>query len=319
MAGNTCPRRRCSKMSARSRGPHLTPTLSAPRGGEGVRGGRGGIQSLERGFALLEEIARHRDGIGLAALARRVGLHTSTAFHLVKTLMALGYVDQVAESRRYRLGRQVFSLAAGALDEIELKSLATPALQRLARATGETSHFAVRAGARIVVLAKTAGSGMFPMADQVGVERPAHATALGKVLLAAMPPDELERYLATTRRERLTGKTIVDAEPLGRELAEVAESGIALDDGEFDAEARCVAVPVHDFTGAVVGALGISGPVWRLSMAILRSKTETVRKAAAELSRALGYARKSPSPLEGEGREGGRGRRASSADVGNER
>jgi DNA-binding IclR family transcriptional regulator len=267
---------------------------------------RGGIQSLERAFALLEEIARHRDGIGLAALSQRVGLHTSTCFHLVKTLAALGYVDRVAESKRYRIGRHVFTLAAGALDEIELTRLATPVLEKLARATGETSHFAVRAGDRVVVLAKTAGSGMFQMADQVGVLRPAHATALGKVLLAALAPEELDRFLAAGALERFTAKTVTEPAALKREIALVRRSGIALDDGEFDAEARCVAVPVRDFTGNVVGAIGISGPVWRLAMTALRDKTEAVRAAAATLSRALGWEGKRPSPLEGEGREGGR-------------
>ena len=73
---------------------------------------RGGVQSLERAFSIMEEIARNRDGIGLAELSKRVGLHNSTTFHLVKTMVSLGYVRQVKDSKRYRVGRPLFALAA---------------------------------------------------------------------------------------------------------------------------------------------------------------------------------------------------------------
>lgn len=250
---------------------------------------RGGIQSLERAFAIIEEVARHRGGIGLAELSKRVGLHTSTAFHLIKTMAALGYVEQAPDSKRYRIGRRLFTLAASALDEIELVRLATPILERLTRDSGECSHFAVRSGDNVVVLAKTLGSGMFQMADPVGVTRPAHCTALGKVLLAALSPDQLDRYIASHELRPFTAKTILEPAALKREIESVRRGGIGVDDGEFDAEARCVAVPVRDFTGRVAGAIGISGPVWRLSIKALQEKAEQVRRAAASLSRELGY------------------------------
>jgi IclR family KDG regulon transcriptional repressor len=249
----------------------------------------GGIQSLERAFAILEEIARDSEGVGLSELSKRVGLHNSTTFHLVRTMTALGYVEQSKDSKRYRIGRRLFTLAAGALDEITLVGVATPVLESLTRATGECSHFAIRSGDNIVVLAKTVGSGMFQMADRVGVVRPAHCTALGKVLIAALTPEQRERFVARQELRRFTPKTIVESDLLLRELDEVHHSGIGFDDGEFDAEARCVAVAVRDFTGQVAGAIGISGPIWRLSIQFLQEKSQPVREAAAALSRELGW------------------------------
>jgi DNA-binding IclR family transcriptional regulator len=250
---------------------------------------RGGIQSLERAFAILEDVARHRDGINLADLSRRVGLHTSTTFHLVKTLASLGYVRQVTDSKRYRIGTRLFTLAAGALDENELLALATPILEKLTSETGECGHFAIRSGDEVVVVARTAGSGMLQLADRAGAIRPPHATALGKVLLAALPPGQLDHFLAGTALRRFTAKTIVERAALRREIAHVRDRGIAFDDGEFDAEVRCVAVPVHDFAGRVAGAIGISGPIWRLSLPSLQDKAKQVRERAAELSAALGF------------------------------
>src|SRR5215475_10647527 len=246
------------------------------------------VQSLGRAFAILEEIARHREGIGLADLSKRVGLHNSTTFHLAKTMVALGYIRQERESKRYRVGRPLFALAASSLDEIEMVNLATPVLEDLSRDTGESSHFAVRMGAAVVVIARTSGPGAFQLTDRVGVVRPAHCTALGKVILAALRPDQLERFLARIELKPSTEKSITEIPALLREIEEVRRAGIAFDDCEFNAEVRCVAVPVRDFTGQIVGALGISGPIWRLSLQALQSRAKIVQAAADRLSGEFG-------------------------------
>jgi IclR family KDG regulon transcriptional repressor len=249
---------------------------------------RGGIQSLGRAFAILEEVARHREGIGLADLSKRVGLHNSTAFHLVKTMVSLGYVRQEKDTKRYRVGRPLFALAASSLDEIEMVNVATPVLEDLARDTGESSHFAVRMGDAVTVIARTSGPGAFQLTDRVGVVRPAHCTALGKIILAALRPDQLQRFLERVELKPSTEKSITDIAVLRREIEEIRRSGIAFDDGEFNLEVRCVAVPVRDFTSQIVGALGISGPVWRLSIQALQSRAKMLQGAADRLSTDFG-------------------------------
>src|SRR5262245_22104689 len=250
---------------------------------------RGGIQSLERAFAILEEVARHREGINLADLSKAVGLHNSTTFHLVKTMTQLGYITQLRDSNRYRIGSRLFTLAAGALEENSFLAVATPVLETLTRETGEAGHFAIRSGNEIVVIARTAGSGLLQMVDRTGGQRPAHATALGKVLLAALNDAQIRQFLGPEPLRKFTAKTIVERNALLREIEEVRRKGIAYDDGEFDAEIRCVAVAVHDFAGRVAGAVGISGPVWRLSLQSLQDKVQHVRAAAKLISVQLGF------------------------------
>jgi IclR family KDG regulon transcriptional repressor len=270
--------------SVAARGPARVATA------RGAGQPRGGVQSLARAFAIMEEIARNRDGIGLADLSKRVGLHNSTTFHLVKTLVSLGYVRQMMDSKRYRIGRPLFALAASALDEVEMVSLATPILEDLSRETGESAHFSVRMDDAVVVLARTGGKGAFQLNDRAGAVRPAHCTALGKIMLAALAVDQFEQYLTRTELAALTPKSITAAEPLRREIAEVRRTGLAVDDGEFDPEVRCIAVPVRDFSGQVIGAIGISGPVWRLSIEALQKRTRVVRAAADRLSAEFGFA-----------------------------
>jgi DNA-binding IclR family transcriptional regulator len=250
---------------------------------------RGGVQSLARAFGIMEEVARSRDGISLAELSRRVGLHNSTTFHLVKTMVSLGYIRQIKDGKRYRIGRPLFALAASALDEIEMVSLATPVLEDLSRETGESGHFAVRMGDSVVVIARTAAPGAFQLTERIGVVRPAHCTALGKVILAALRVDQLDRFLARMELPAVTPKSITELGALKKDLNEVRSSGIAFDDGEFNPEVRCIAVPVKDFTGRVIGAIGISGPIWRLSIQALQGRAITVQAAAKRLSEEFGY------------------------------
>ncbi len=250
---------------------------------------RAGVQSLGRAFGILEEIARNRDGIGLAELSKRVGLHNSTAFHLVKTLVTLGYVRQLKDSKRYRIGRPLFALAASALDEVEMMSLAKPILEALSRETGEAAHFSVRMGDAVVVLARTSGSGAFQLTDRVGLMRPAHCTALGKIMLAALSAEQFERFAKRAEFKAYTPNSIAGTEALRREIASVRRAGMAIDDGEFDPELRCVALAVRDFSGQVIGAIGISGPVWRLSIEALQKHARKVAAAAQALSAEFGY------------------------------
>lgn len=249
---------------------------------------RGGVQSLGRAFAILEEIARHREGIGLADLSKRVGLHNSTTFHLAKTMVSLGYIRQERDTKRYRVGRPLFALAASALDEIEMVNLATPVLEDLSRESGESGHFAVRMSDAVVVIARTSGAGAFQLTDRVGVVRPAHCTALGKIILASLRPDQLKRFLERVELKPSTKKSITDPSVLLREIAEVRRSAVAIDDGEYNSEVRCVAVPVFNFTGDVIGALGISGPVWRMTDDVLKTRAKQVQAAANRLSAEFG-------------------------------
>ncbi len=249
---------------------------------------RSGVQSLGRAFSILEEVARHREGIGLAELSKLVGLHNSTTFHLAKTMVTLGYMRQERDSKRYRVGRPLFALAASALDEIEMVNLATPILEDLSRESGESGHFAVRMGDSVVVIARTSGAGAFQLTDRVGVVRPAHCTALGKIILASLRPDQLKRFLERVDLKPSTKKSITEPSALLRQITEIRRDAIAFDDGEFNAEVRCVAVPVYNFTGEVIGALGISGPIWRMTDQVLQSRAKLVQTAAKRLSAEFG-------------------------------
>ncbi|ATA21721.1 IclR family transcriptional regulator [Gibbsiella quercinecans] len=250
----------------------------------------GGVQSLHRAMSILKVVAHSREGVGLTDLCKTIGLHSSTTFHIAKTLVNIGLLRQDSESKRYRVGVQLFSLATGAFDEVELLSLASPFLRTLAESTGESSHLAVYAGAlNVVIIDRVAGSASLQLTERIGTARPAHATAIGKVLMAGFPPEQLEASLSDCVLDAVTPKTITDVATLRQTIEDVKRDKIAFDDGEFDTEVRCLASPVFDFRGRMVAAIGISAPIWRLNMKQINDNTELVKHVARNFSLALGY------------------------------
>jgi IclR family acetate operon transcriptional repressor len=109
------------------------------------------------------------------------------------------------------------------------------------------------------------------------------------MLLAAMPPEDLDRLLQTLPLPAFTPHTLTDAAALRREIDIVRRTGIAHDNCELDADVRCIAVPVHDFAGRCAAAMGLSGPAWRLTPHALKEKARRLTAAAAELSAQLGH------------------------------
>jgi DNA-binding IclR family transcriptional regulator len=250
---------------------------------------RDGIQSIKRASALLDAVAAAGPtGIGLGELSEKVGLHTSTTFHLVKTLESVGFLMRQDEGKRYRIGNRLFVLAAGALDETALLALGMPILERLSAETGEAAHLAVRSNADIILVGRTAATGMLQMSERAGVVRPAHATAIGKLLLAQCSDEDLDGILAAVDFVPFTENTITDRKVFRKELGAIRKTGIAHDRQELDMDVRCVAVPVLDFAGRCIAAMGISGPVWRMGEEDVPGKIEALTKAAKGLSSALG-------------------------------
>jgi DNA-binding IclR family transcriptional regulator len=247
------------------------------------------IQSLQRGLGILEIIAKTGTGVTTAEVSREIGLHTSTTFHLLRTLTTLGYLAQDEVTKQYHVGSKIFHLASSVWSEVQLFKMAKPFLVDMAQQTGEASHLAVLERGEVIVVGKVDGSSPVGVTERVGYPRPAHCTAIGKVLLAYLSEAELRAFLNMAELRSLTPRTITAAPILAQELERVRAQGYAFDDEEFAQGIRCLAAPVRNFTDHVVAAIGISGPVWRVSLDRVAQLTEFVRAAGRQLSQELGH------------------------------
>jgi DNA-binding IclR family transcriptional regulator len=245
------------------------------------------VRSVDRAAALLLALGESSGEAGVTELARRLGLHKSTASRLLATLEKRGLVEQDEESGKYRLGLIVIRLAERAEQTLDLRSIAMPELERLARATRETTGLGVLAGSDMLTVAQCDGPNLVAMADWTGRASPLHSVAAGKVLLAAMPEREILR-LVRGGLCPCTDRTITQLEPLLEDLARVRRRGYATAFGELDAALNAIAAPVHDARGNVVAALGIWGPAFRVTPRRVPELAQAAREAAAAVSVRLG-------------------------------
>jgi len=195
-------------------------------------------------------------------LSREVGLSRSTTHRYVSTLAALGYLQQDAETRKYRLGPRVLDLGFSAINSMELRHVSAPHLQLLSDSTGHTVNMAVLDGVDIVYIERCRSSrGERREIDlnlHVGSRLPAYCTSMGKVLLAFLPADELKGALAGIRLAQRGPNTITAKAELQRELERVRARGLAVNNEELAYGLRSIAAPVRAQTGEVVAAINVA-------------------------------------------------------------
>lgn len=245
------------------------------------------VQSVDRAVSLLQALAL-RGAAGVTELSTDVGVHKSTVFRLLATLEARGLVEQDGERGRYRLGQTVRWLAAGAVGGVDVAASARPLAQELAATVGETVNVVVCDGLEVTTVDQAAGSSIVSSSDWVGKRGPLHATAAGKVFLAGMAPEALTNVL---RRglTRFTDATITDPSLLRTQLHEVRTRGWASVFEEHELGLVVIAAPVRDADDAVVGALTVGGPSYRVNTGTLPGFTDLLLDAAARISWRLGH------------------------------
>jgi DNA-binding IclR family transcriptional regulator len=240
-------------------------------------------RSLERGLSVLEAVAASSGPASLAETARRVGLHRSTAHHLMQSLVSAGYLRQEKGTRGYELTPKLYRLTGRMWSVEQLGEMAQPYLEELTQATGEGTSVAVWVNGHIRIAAKREADGPVRVVQDVNAGRPIHCTAVGKALAAWLPRSEVQAALAQTRMERLTPKTITTQAAFEAELRRIRASGYAIDDEEQHAGLRCIAMPVFCYTGQVFASMCVVGPKHRMT----HQKLHAVRVPLAALSRKL--------------------------------
>ncbi|GAA0898832.1 IclR family transcriptional regulator [Pseudonocardia zijingensis] len=239
----------------------------------------GGVQSLDRAFALLEHMADAGGAVALSELATRSGLPLPTIHRIVRTLVASGYVRQLP-SRRYALGPRLIGLGDAA--SRMLGEWARPQLAELVDQAGETANLAMLDGDAVVYVAQVPSRHSMRMFTEVGRRVPAHCTGVGKVLLAQLPPTEVRAIVARTGMAPQTPHTITDPDRLERELERIRAQGYAVDDAEQELGVRCVAVAVPG--GPASPALSVSGPDTRVTWATVERIVPMLQAAAGALA-----------------------------------
>lgn len=257
---------------------------------------RYGIGALTRGLEILELFTSENPSLTLTEIVQISGLIKSTAFRTLSTLESMGYVERDPTTKRFRPGFKVLRLGFSALHNMEIREIARPHLERLAERVQETASLAVLDGMDVVYVDRTRNKAIVGVIVDIGSRLPAHCTALGKVLLADLPDEELHNRVARGTLKRYTSHTITDHHVLLRELPVIRKKGYAGDDEELAVGLRAAAAPIFDMTGNAVAAVNISGPVTTISRERLKGQiVPALMETAMQISLALGFKKRSGS------------------------
>jgi DNA-binding IclR family transcriptional regulator len=236
------------------------------------------IQSLARGLKILSILSESTEGGSIIEIANDLAIDKGSASRLMSTLVNYGFAEKDAISRRFFLGPQVVVLSRNLLTRMPLREVAKPYLRELMKISGECAHIGVLSRGKVLYIDQVESPASLRVNAEVGFMAPLHCTALGKVLLAFGHQPIPETF------ERFTESTLVTRESLRKHLEIVREKGYAVDDEEFDMGVRCIAAPIFDFREKLVGSIGISGPLTRMTSSRMESLAEQVLLISRQLS-----------------------------------
>ena len=248
----------------------------------------GGVQSVDRAISVLEILAR-RGEAGVSEVAAEIDVHKSTAFRLLGALEGRGLVEQATDRGKYRLGFGLIPLAGAVTDRLEVTRQGREVCQSLADDLGETINVAVLQEHYAVNVEQARGPSTVATHNWIGRLTPLHCTSSGKVLLAHLDREHRAALLAASGMPQLTARTITDPAAFETELDQVRERGYAVTAEEYEVGLNAVAAPILDRSGAVIAAVSVSGPAYRLDAARLAESVGPVVEGAAEISRRMGW------------------------------
>jgi IclR family transcriptional regulator, pca regulon regulatory protein len=238
------------------------------------------LQSLERGLAVLQVFSKENPRLTLSDVARLTGVTRATARRILLTLQHLGYVR--ADGRLFSLTPRVLSLGFGYLSSLNLWDIAQPFMEELVEQTHESCSAATLDLPDIVYVARVPTRRIMTISLGIGSRLPAHATSMGRVLLADLPDDELDAYLATGPFTAHTERTTVDPGELRTAVRRVREQGWSLVDQELEMGLRSISAPIRGADGRAVAALNIAAAAPRVGLDDLRERFLPPMLATAE-------------------------------------
>jgi DNA-binding IclR family transcriptional regulator len=245
------------------------------------------VQSVDRAISVMELLSR-RGWSGVTEVARELDIHKSTAYRLLTTLRDRGLVEQDAATEKYRLGFGLVLLARSASADLNILRCAEPVCEHLSELTKETVTIAVLEDDDAVVIHQSISRASALNVDWTGRHTPLHATAAGKIFLSYMPEDQLLRVLKGPL-EHFTENTIVEPASLLDHTGRIPDEGYGYTVEELEVGLNAVGTPIRRADGAVVGAVSVSGPAFRLPPDTFPEISDLCKRAAAEISRCLGF------------------------------
>lgn len=246
--------------------------------------------SLVRGLEILRLFRPEQPTLSLVEIANQLGVSRTTPFRLLFTLQHMGYLKQNESTKRYELTPKVLELGFAYLNSQPITDLARPYLEQLSMEIGGSAHIGILDETSVVYVASKTSPHVSNINVSVGSRLPAHATAVGKTLLAFQPKEKWQELLLISDLQTYTKETKTMINALLKELEQVHQQGYSISSGEFEVGIRSVAAPIFDDREQLVAAISVAAPESSLTDAFVADYVlPAIQDAAIQLSSFFGY------------------------------
>ncbi|NCC63263.1 MAG: IclR family transcriptional regulator [Spirochaetia bacterium] len=247
------------------------------------------VQSLDRAFDILHLLGNVQNGLSLQQISDTLDLPKSTAHRLLGVLIQREFVRKCPETGKYRLGPGFIALCSNYLNNLELKTESSPAMDELSASTGNVVFLAIRQENRMVYVDSKEQINSLRKYAIVGQRKPLYCTSLGKALLVGLQEEEIRNLLKAETFERKGPNTHTNIESLLQDIKECKRRGWTLDDQEAEPDINCVACPIKDYRGQVIAAVSTSWVLAQHPEMTAENIAPLVKKCAATISYNMGY------------------------------
>lgn len=247
------------------------------------------IQALDRALRILDLFDEYTTELKITEISARMELHKSTVHSLLKTLQMHGYINQDAETGRYKLGLKLLEKGQLMLQGLDIRTAARKHLVALSEQTGQTTHLVILDGKEGVYLDKVEGEKAAIRYSRIGRRISLHSSAVGKVLAAYRTKDEIDTLLRDYQFSKITDVTITGKDAFVNELNLVKDQGYSIDNQENEPGVRCAAAPIFEHNGSIVAAISLSTLVSTVDDSLFRAYIALLQKEAEAISLTLGF------------------------------
>lgn len=247
------------------------------------------VKSVSRALDIITILSLKKGGLGVTEIANQIDINKSSVYRILSTLVQYGYVEQDADSGRYKLGYKFLEISSKLLESIDLRTEAQPFLKELESETNEVIHLVVYDQGEVVYIEKLEGNELLRMHSRVGKRAPMHCTSVGKAILAYLPTNDVSTILGDKGMTVHTKHTITDKEILMQELEKIKKCGFAYDLEENEYGITCIAAPIFDHSGNVIAAVSVSGSTIRMTTHRLEQLQKRMIHVGQQISNRLGY------------------------------
>jgi IclR family pca regulon transcriptional regulator len=251
------------------------------------------IEALARGLEVLSLFSRERPSLAMSEVVELTGLNKATAYRVLSTLEAVGYLNRNAQTKRYSPSLKVLTLGFTAINNLDVRQVARPYLEQLSQELNLTTSLGILDGLWVVYADRIRNRAIVGILLGLGDRIPVHCSSMGKVMLAYLPEPELEIHLGEADLIPCTPRSIASMEVFKAELLEVKQQGFAFNDGELYSGLRAIAAPIFNSKRQVVAAVNVSGSQDEVSQERLHQVLPAkIMKTAISISQALQMAGK---------------------------